>query len=376
MTAPTSPAPAPSRAAARRGPRPAAAGRSAPRPPAPRRSPRSDQGPGRVAPPAPGRPPRRAHRTGPLRRSAGRAPRLHHHVLDSSSGGQRTGQLPGNNRRAHHMTCGMTRLLSGPGRTMCRTHTIQAACLRAGVETIIRQDPRAGCCRPGRQAGKDRLAARWPPQLPMNVQAAVAAGEGAGWPIGRTLAAVGYRTLCGSGDRSSGWVKTGPAGRGSAGLMAPRIRNRRASQLVPPALTDSAEAEKSTTPRPASSPAAHGFGTRAGRFGHHHDRGEIIGTKQPAHRPGDPAAVGWPLRRPQGSSRIQRPWPPPPGTPLPKAGKCHGPPWSRPTRPSPKPASGMAQGRWISTCTAIRKEAGDPSNDELTTTGYGHGIRL
>ena len=33
-------------------------------------------------------------------------------------------------------------------------------------------------------------------------------------------------------------------------------------------------------------------------------------------------------------------------------------------------------GPLISTCTAIRKEAGDPSNDELTTTGYGHGIRL
>ena len=61
-----------------------------------------------------------------------------------------------------------------------------------------------------------------------------------------------------------------------------RIRNRRASQLVGPALTDSAEAQKSTTPRPASSPAAHGFGTRAGRFGHHHDPSEIIGTKQSA----------------------------------------------------------------------------------------------
>ena len=61
-----------------------------------------------------------------------------------------------------------------------------------------------------------------------------------------------------------------------------RIRNRRTSQLVGPALTDSAEAEKSTTPRPASSPAAHGFGTRAGRFGHHDDPGEIIGTKQSA----------------------------------------------------------------------------------------------
>jgi hypothetical protein len=39
-------------------------------------------------------------------------------------------------------------------------------------------------------------------------------------------------------------------------------------------------------------------------------------------------------------------------------------------------------GTWppISTRTAVRKgaakEAGDPGNDELATTGYGHGIRL
>ena len=37
-------------------------------------------------------------------------------------------------------------------------------------------------------------------------------------------------------------------------------------------------------------------------------------------------------------------------------------------------------GPLISTCTAVRKgaaeEAGIPGNDELTTTGYGHGIRL
>ena len=68
-----------------------------------------------------------------------------------------------------------------------------------------------------------------------------------------------------------------------------RIRNRRASQLVAPALTDSAGAAKSTTPRPASSPAARVFGTRAGRFGHHHDPGEIIGTEQSACRPSAPA---------------------------------------------------------------------------------------
>src|ERR1700733_16323499 len=83
-----------------------------------------------------------------------------------------------------------------------------------------------------------------------------------------------------------------------------RIPNRRTSQLVAPALTDSAEAAKSTTPRLASSPAAHVFGTRAGRSGHHHDPGEIIGTKQPARRPGGPGAVGGPPPRPRGRSRV------------------------------------------------------------------------
>src|SRR5271154_5348889 len=105
-----------------------------------------------------------------------------------------------------------------------------------------------------------------------------------------------------------------------------RIRNRCASQLVAPALTDSAEAAKSTIPTPASSPAAHVFGTRAGRFGHHHDPGEIIGTEQSARRPGGPGAADWPLHRPEGLSRIRRPWPPPPETSLPWTGKCHGRP--------------------------------------------------
>ena len=46
------------------------------------------------------------------------------------------------------------------------------------------------------------------------------------------------------------------------------------------------------------------------------------------------------------------------------------------------PEAGGRDDAWplISTCTAVRKgaakEAGNPANDELTTTGYGHGIRL
>jgi hypothetical protein len=71
---------------------------------------------------------------------------------------------------------------------MCPTHIIQAACLRARVEPVNRQAQRAGCRRPGRRAGRDRLTARWSPQLPMNVQATVAAGEGADWQAGMTLA--------------------------------------------------------------------------------------------------------------------------------------------------------------------------------------------
>src|SRR5215472_18121053 len=67
----------------------------------------------------------------------------------------------------------------------------------------------------------------------------------------------------------------------AAGGTSLRIRNRRASQPVAPALINSAETPKSTTPRPASSPAARALGTRGGRLGHHHDRGEIIGRAQP-----------------------------------------------------------------------------------------------
>ena len=101
-----------------------------------------------------------------------------------------------------------------------------------------------------------------------------------------------------------------------------RIRNRDASPLVVPALTNSAEAPKSTTPRPARSPAVHAVGSRGGWFGHHHDAGEIMESKQSAHRPGGPDATGWPLDEPKGLARIRKPQPPPPGTSLPLA--AHG----------------------------------------------------
>ena len=40
----------------------------------------------------------------------------------------------------------------------------------------------------------------------------------------------------------------------------------------------------------------------AGGVGHHHDAGEIMESKQSAHRPGGPDATGWPLHRTQGLS--------------------------------------------------------------------------
>src|SRR5215472_19363860 len=85
----------------------------------------------------------------------------------------------------------------------------------------------------------------------------------------------------------------------AAGGTSLSVRNRRASPLVAPALTASADAPKSTTPRPASSPAVHGLGTRGGRLGHHHDPGDIIGRRRP--------------HPPQGLSLMQRPQAPPPG---------------------------------------------------------------
>src|SRR5215472_16043678 len=71
-----------------------------------------------------------------------------------------------------------------------------------------------------------------------------------------------------------------------------RVRNRRASPLVAPALTSSADAPKSTAPRPVSSPVVHGLGTRGGRLGHHQDRSEIIGGKQPVRQPTGPGTTG------------------------------------------------------------------------------------
>ena len=72
---------------------------------------------------------------------------------------------------------------------------------------------------------------------------------------------------------------------------------------------------------------AHAAGTRGGRFGHHHDAGEIMDSQQPARRPGRPDATGWPLHGPKSLARIRKPRPPPPGTPLPRTGRCHSRSW-------------------------------------------------
>ena len=63
--------------------------------------------------------------------SGRRGTRLHHHVLNSSSGGQRAGELPGDSRRAHHTDMEHDAPPIWPGRTMCPTHIIHAACLPA-----------------------------------------------------------------------------------------------------------------------------------------------------------------------------------------------------------------------------------------------------
>ena len=98
---------------------------------------RSDQGPGRAAP---------QHRISSLIahieldrvavRPAG-GDRLHHHVLDASSGGQRAGQLPGDSRRAHHADMKHDEPPPSRRRTMCPTPIIQAACLLAGAELAM-----------------------------------------------------------------------------------------------------------------------------------------------------------------------------------------------------------------------------------------------
>src|SRR5215471_9264389 len=57
----------------------------------------------------------------------------------------------------------------------------------------------------------------------------------------------------------------------TAGGTSLSIRNRLRSQPVAPALSKIADVPNSTAPRPARSPAARAPGTRAGRFGHHHE---------------------------------------------------------------------------------------------------------
>src|SRR5215471_10799153 len=57
----------------------------------------------------------------------------------------------------------------------------------------------------------------------------------------------------------------------TAGGTSLRIRNRLKSQPVAPDLSKVADVLNSTAPRPARSPAAQARGTRADRFGHHHE---------------------------------------------------------------------------------------------------------
>jgi len=78
----------------------------------------------------------------------------------------------------------------------------------------------------------------------------------------------------------------------AAGGTSLRVRNRRASPLVAPTLTSSADAPKSTAPMQASNPAVRSFGTRGGRLGHHQDRGELIGRRQPGRQPTAPGTTG------------------------------------------------------------------------------------
>src|SRR4029077_12919823 len=68
-----------------------------------------------------------------------------------------------------------------------------------------------------------------------------------------------------------------------------RTRSRLTSQLTAPVLRKSAETANSTAPRAAKSPAVPALGTRTGRFGHHHDSREIMGTRQLGVRTVGPA---------------------------------------------------------------------------------------
>src|SRR5262245_47416934 len=90
----------------------------------------------------------------------------------------------------------------------------------------------------------------------------------------------------------------------AAGGTSLSVRNTSASQPVAPAWTTSADAPKSTAPRPASSPAVRALGTRGGRLGHHHDPGGIIGREPPGRLPAGPGATGGPPHRPWGLSRV------------------------------------------------------------------------
>src|ERR1700757_3701675 len=52
-------------------------------------------------------------------------------------------------------------------------------------------------------------------------------------------------------------------------------RNRLSSHPSVPVLSKTAETPNSAAPRPARSPAVRALGTRAGRFGHHHDSSDF-----------------------------------------------------------------------------------------------------
>src|SRR6516162_5553654 len=70
-----------------------------------------------------------------------------------------------------------------------------------------------------------------------------------------------------------------------------RIRNRLSSQPSVPVLSNSTETPNSAAPRPATSQAVPGPGTRVGRLGHHHEPGEIM---VPDRLSGVLRPPGWP----------------------------------------------------------------------------------
>src|SRR5450631_4042945 len=96
----------------------------------------------------------------------------------------------------------------------------------------------------------------------------------------------------------------------AAGGTSLRIRNRLTSHLTAPALSKNAATPNSAAPRAANSPAVQALGTRAGRFGHHHDSGEIMGARPLSVRTMGSGAAGWARHRPEGMSQLRRPGPP------------------------------------------------------------------